>query len=282
MQLLPKGLGLLLSIEMIRLWPDLHVFYGARSLIEPELLESWLGSNYGSIAILLRGSSLYYVQAVAAFYIACGLLLFAGRAVRLASALMLLLHYAFFVADLRLSYGVDYLAQTGLLLCALFYPNTQAETSRRAHVGLLLLRLQLCMVYFFGGLHKAAGSDWWTGEAMWKAVQQSFDGRLIPTPMEWIAYPTLWSVLGAAVVITELSYPCIWISQRIRGVILRSTIVLHLGIAFTMGLYHFAALMLWYNLCAWYFPYRYFSQVVYSPLKPSFRDPTSTESERQV
>lgn len=282
MRLLPKGLGLLLAVEMLRLWPDLYVFYGARSLIEPDLLESWLGSNYGSIAILLQGSSLCYLQAVATLYIICGLLLFADRAVRLTSTLLLLLHYAFFVSDLRLSYGVDYLAQTGLLLCALFYPSDKERPSERAHVGLLLLRFQLCMVYFFGGLHKATGIDWWTGEAIWKAVQQSFDGRLFPIPMEWITYPSLWRILGAAVVITELSYPCIWISQRIRVVILRATIGLHFGIAFTMGLYHFAALMLWYNLCAWHFPYRYLRQVYYLNLKPSFRAFTSTGSERQV
>ena len=122
--------------------------------------------------------------------------------------------------------------------------------------GVYAWQAQLVLVYFFGGLGKAMGPTWWNGEAIWKAVQQPFPGNLIDIPLSWGNWTICWGMMGIGIVLLELGYVLAWIGTMYRRIIYIAAIAMHLSIALTIGLYHFSALMIWYNLCAWYYPYR--------------------------
>lgn len=255
-------MGLILGWEMIQLWPDLPILYGNDGIIDNRLLQlhqSDTGWNIYMAADYLRWIALAYL-------FCCAAMTLQYRS-RLFSFLLLILHHGLWINDPNWSYGVDYLAQTGLLICCL---------SSKSPYTLKLLRWQLTVVYLFGGLGKAIGASWYDGEALWRAVQQPFPGALFPIPTKWGGYKEIWIVSGWFVILLEMCYPLIWRAGWYRRALLVGIIGLHGGIALTMGLYHFASLMIWYNLCAWYFPYKNTIISNYSPLEGEARYLAST------
>lgn len=255
-------MGLILGWEMIQLWSDLPILYGQDGIIDNRLLQlhqSDTGWNIYMAADYLRWIALAYLLCCAAMT-----LRYHGR---LASILLLILHHGLWINDPNWSYGVDYLAQTGLLICCL---------SPKSPHTLKLLRWQLTVVYLFGGLGKAIGASWYDGEALWRAVQQPFPGALFPIPTKWGSYKEIWIVSGWFVILLELCYPLIWRAGWYRLTVLVGIIGLHVSIALTMGLYHFASLMIWYNLCSWYFPDKNTIISNYSPLEGEARYLAST------
>jgi hypothetical protein len=258
LQRLPTGIGLLLAVEMIRIWPDLPYYYGADRLIDPEIAAHWHSGIGWSISDLLIHIPQLNVQLIALLYIVLCILLCWPRVVRPSAFLLLFIHQAFFLSDTSWSYGVDYLAQTGLFITILFYPGGRHSDSHIHwyRMGVRLLQCQLVVVYFFGGFGKLMGSSWRNGEALWKAIQQPFSGQLLSAPAFTASWTYLWVFGGLLIILIELLHPIAWLGKRYRQVILYTTITLHMGIALFIGLYHFAALMIWYNLCAWYYPYK--------------------------
>ena len=250
---------MLLFVEMLRLWPDLHFIYGRDSILDPELAMHWHTGIGWSIAEQFSNSSITYIHTLAGIYLLLCISLLWHTYTRMASLLLLVLHHAFFLSDDRWSYGADYLAQTGLLICLLFYPAhpNHATAQRWSTTGTILLQCQLMIVYFFGGIGKLAGETWRDGEAVWKSIHQPFSGNLIPIPLSFSSYDFIWMISGWSIIVIELMHPIAWLGKRYRHFILYTTIALHIGIGLFIGLYHFAALMIWYNLCAWYYPYKH-------------------------
>ncbi|MFU1858122.1 hypothetical protein ACK8HY_13980 [Sphingobacterium sp. NGMCC 1.201703] len=272
---LPGGLGLLLTIEMCRLWPDLSPLYGSRQLLSSELLMIQQRPYFFSIHSLGWSISLSITEIVvyilALLYISCGLLLFLGRTTLAITLTLFFLHYVFFISNYTWSYGADYLAQTGLFFSLLFGLGTPKDINRKTWmlIGHHLFRLQLSFVYFFAGLGKAMGTAWWNGEAIWKAVQQPFAPPLIAIPIAVQHLAPLWMLLGILTVIFEISYPLVWIRGVVRPTIITGIVLMHVGIGLCMGLTHFSCLMIWYNLCAWSGPLlQYIAKPIIKPLEP--------------
>ncbi|WP_140937970.1 hypothetical protein [Sphingobacterium lumbrici] len=272
---LPRGIGLLLAIEMIQLWIDLPLLYGPNGLIEPALLHlrqrpiGWSIYDLTDAIPYLQTLTLPTVHLLAVLYIGLCLALVFELQVRLSSLLLLFLHQALFIADPNWAYGVDYLVQTGLFFSCCFYPGrlTSGLPNNWAKIGLLALQGQLTVVYIFGGWSKLMGGSWHNGEALWKAVQQAYIGSAIPISLNWGTWPYLWIAAGWAVILVELVYPLAWLGKHTRRCIWIAISGLHAGIALTMGLYHFAMIMIWYNCCAWYIPYKKLTKSINLPFE---------------
>ena len=287
--LLPKGLGLLLAFEMMRLWPDLPILYGRKTILSLQLIQAQdesLGISMHNIIQLLPHILIGTWQTIHVFavlYISMGILLFVLRKTTLPLLVLFLLHHCFFIGNYTWSYGVDHLVQTGLFISILFGGSQVLTLKRRnwSHWGVCFLRLQLTSIYFFGGLGKAFSTSWWNGEAIWKAVQQPLASPGISIPLSAFQWQPLWTLLGYATVLIELAYPFLWIKNPFRKLILASIILMHIGIALTMGLVHFATVMIWYNLCAWDHPLLNIAKPNIKPLersKPKLQVPIATET----
>ncbi len=243
------GTGVLLLLTSLQLWPDFQLLYGSESVIDHRLLR--LGEDdpawMPSLGVISRGH-------LAAYMILCVLLVI-GRFARLWAILLCLLHQSLYIAHPAFSYGFDYVAASTLFYCCWFpVGHTGSEWATPC---LRVLQLHLCIIYFFGGLDKVLGPTWHNGEALWKALHlPDLAGAWRPDIGFLSQYPIAVAALGWSVILLELAYPvCIWM-RRTRRLWLWGILGMHMGIALFMGLYHFSAIMMLLNVCAFHFPYR--------------------------
>ena len=158
-------------------------------------------------------------------------------------------------------YGVG-----GMLLLALFYclfmpvgrewsidrwlsarRNEPAAETFDASLSVVVLRLHVCIIYLAAGLSKAMGEQWWSGDAVWRALSlprfAQFDLQALS------AYPHLFQVMAIGAVTVQLAYPVlVW--TRLRAVVVLVTELTHLGIAIFLGLWLFSAVMVVLNIAA--------------------------------
>lgn len=273
--LLPKGLALLLGIEMIKLWPDLNLMYGTERILDNGLLAPQNENQFLAAYHLAEQLSLILPSAVNPIYLLAFLYLCVCLGIlvdwkdKICLLALVFLHHSFFLANYSWSYGVDYLAQIGLYFSLLFGGSIALQSKHRtwSKWGKILFGIQLTAVYLFAGLGKAMGKTWWNGDAVWKAVQQPFGEVLFAIPESYQHLYYLWLVLGWATVLLEMGYVLAWMHPTLRKTIAYSTIVMHVGILVCMGLTHFALLMIWYNSCVWLLPYSKLAKPIINKLE---------------
>ncbi|HMN96694.1 MAG TPA: HTTM domain-containing protein [Phycisphaerales bacterium] len=267
-------------------WPILQMLYGPHGLVQWVVIESaeetWLPS-IGKVALVLERIGIGFersVELVFAAYVVALVFLLVGLRTRVAAVLAWALHALTVNSGYISLYGVD----TMLHIC-LFYlmwmpagaawsldalrrarrrgarsdadrapaaPESATASERpaaaSAHLSLRVLQLHLCIIYANTGLAKALGGQWWSGEALWRALMQP---QFALFDMAWIAsVPLLATVGGWGVVVVELGYAALIWPARTRRAWLALTIALHVGIAITMGLVLFSAMMIVMNLAA--------------------------------
>jgi Vitamin K-dependent gamma-carboxylase len=116
-----------------------------------------------------------------------------------------------------------------------------------ATLSVLVLRLHLCIIYAAAGISKAVGGQWWSGEAVWRALSLPQFQQFDPSPLG--AYPFVLQVLALGSVAVQLGYPVlVWTRLRVAIVILSE--LLHLGIAVFLGLWLFSGIMIALNAAA--------------------------------
>ena len=110
-----------------------------------------------------------------------------------------------------------------------------------------LFRIHLCIVYVASGFAKAMGDQWWSGEALWRALSlpqfRQFDPGVL------LSWPFLLQAAALATIASQLAYPVlVW--TRLRAPIVLFTELMHLGIAIFLGMWLFSAAMIALNTAA--------------------------------
>lgn len=193
-------------------------------------------------------------DAVVGLHAAAALLLLVGMWTRGAAVLAWLTFLPLKNTGAFAFYGVG-----GVMLLALFYcvvmpvgrawsldarrPGA-AEPDRGAELYVLVLRLHVCIVYAAAGLSKAVGTQWWSGEAAWRALSlpdfAQFDAHFLS------GWPLLLQAASVAAMLVQLAYPVlVW--TRLRVAVVVAVELLHLGIAVFLGLWMFSAMMILLN-----------------------------------
>jgi len=118
--------------------------------------------------------------------------------------------------------------------------------STSATLAVRLIQLQLCVVYLFSGLAKLGGENWLAGTAVWWASAnleyQSLD-------MTWLAdWPVLVAAMTHLTVFWELFYCCLIWNRFARPLVLWGAVLVHGGIALTMGMITFGLAMIIANM----------------------------------
>jgi hypothetical protein len=185
--------------------------------------------------------------------------LIAGLFCRASAILTAFLHLCAVKSTASLTYGLDNFVTIGLFFLAIgplpdrlsldsfsrkrALPNAVAcGFFRRA------LQLQMCVIYFFGGVTKAAGPGWWDGSSLWRAmIRPPFD---VISPDILISFQPLFPILGIGICLLETGYPIFMWPRVTRRWWLLAIIVMHVGIAITLGMYLFASVMIVLNLAA--------------------------------
>ena len=260
------GLSVILFVQMISIWGDYLTIYGQEGLIRgdvatvfvpglqitihhfTDLMTAWFGSSEVANLLALR-----YV------YLGMIVMLGMGLFTRFSAVMVWLMHLAFVKAAYYLSYGVDYMHTFMLFYCIIFpvgnHFSLDARLFKLKEINplpyLRLVQLHLCVIYFFGGLGKALGPNWWNGESIWKSINRPMETTF---DFGWMAdYSWIPLVLGVGVIALELLYVVgIWI-RPIQKYWLWSIIAMHVGIAIFMELSFFAATMIVLNMTGFYF-----------------------------
>ena len=130
---------------------------------------------------------------------------------------------------------------------------TSVEPSVAANVALRLFQIHFCLIYINSGMSKLQGAAWWNGEAIWQTM-----ANYEFTPVRFELYTRLLSFLavslplwhlvltaGAAFTIAlEIGLPFLIWFPRWRPAMVVGAVLLHTGIALTMGMTSFSLLMI--------------------------------------
>lgn len=113
-------------------------------------------------------------------------------------------------------------------------------------IAIRLLQLHLCVIYLFGGIGKMRGESWWDGSALWLAFAS---GEYQSWDMTWMGrYPWLLAALTHGTVFWETFYPLIVWPRLTRPIALAMAVMVHAGIAISMGMVTFGTAMIIANL----------------------------------
>jgi hypothetical protein len=261
------GVGLLTLVHTAVLYHESEFLdvYGQYGLIRGELNEALLMPDFPRLSWItnsLRFAGIDEVTALKAillFYSGALLNLALGFQTRVSGFLAWGINLMMINSSLLFSYGYDTFTNNALLYCWLLpvghsfaidtgWRQHNTTVSREATLGRRVLQLHLCIVYVFSGIHKTLGEQWWTGEAIWRAVMQPpFNTH----NAAWLAnWPVVSLLLGWGTLALEAGYPLWVFPSKWRAYGLAAIISMHVGIGFFMGLWFFAFIMIIWNLTA--------------------------------
>lgn len=218
--------------------------------------------HIGNVALALKPLGLSADQTV---YILLAVWLFAlvgllaGIYTRSMAVLTWCIHYLWMHAGGGLVYGMDIFTHIALLYAMLMpcgdalsldvlVGRRKSEPSVAAGVTRRMLQLHVCIVYTSSGLEKAAGIQWWNGEAIWRSLMLPVFNQY---NFGWLAHvPWLAMAIGWSVMVIETGYGfAVWF-RGTRAIWIALAIAMHLGIGMFLGMWTFALIMIILNLGA--------------------------------
>jgi hypothetical protein len=172
------------------------------------------------------------------------------------TTLAALLSYNLFKNSIQLTYGVHELLNIAifysLLIHAIYYYGAFANKARGAFAVQVALRIHLGIIYASSGIEKALGQQWWTGEAIWRALLRDRPAGYSIFSFEWLSNSGLiLQASSIAVLFMEIFYPILANFRRTRLYFLIAIILMHTGIALSLGLWMFSITMITLNCFAY-------------------------------
>jgi predicted DCC family thiol-disulfide oxidoreductase YuxK len=125
--------------------------------------------------------------------------------------------------------------------------NLQASlprySSSRAGACTRLMQIQMAVLFFYSGVGKIRGDDWWDGDAMWQlfVTHEYYHGLMLQVLARqyWLG-----SIATYGTILIEIAFPFLIWQNRTRPYALAAAIFLHLQFAFLMGLFYFSFVMI--------------------------------------
>lgn len=183
----------------------------------------------------------------------CGLVL--GLGGRLWTLLTWILSLAFIQRNYFVIYGADLIGTAWLFYLSWTRHNVyfsvlniiNPERVKKNHLdifssaGARIIQIQLCIIYGFTGLHKLKGLSWWDGSALWHVLGNR---QYAVMDLSWVAqWPLLMGVATFTSLFFEIYFPILVWNQRVNRYLLTFGVLFHVGIALTMGIWSFGAIM---------------------------------------
>jgi Vitamin K-dependent gamma-carboxylase len=132
-------------------------------------------------------------------------------------------------------------------------PLSRPDPSVSANIALRLLQIHLCIVYLMSGLSKLQGAMWWNGTAVWGTMANyEFSPMQLKIYMAWLRFLAshiwLWELVTTAgtyfTLAFEISFAFLVWNRQTRWLMLTCVVLMHVGIAFCMGLTTFSMIMM--------------------------------------
>lgn len=264
------AVAVLCIIQMFSIYPDILNIYGEYGFIRRELSDLLLFKYaprvnwFSDLLYFYDINETISLNILFFSYIFLLFLFMFGVFTRYTAIVVWFIHLMFLGSNQLFTYGFDYFIAACLFYCIImpvgFYYSIDNIIKKRLYKPsiyttfyLRVLQLNLCLVYFFGGGDKMLGTQWWDGEAIWRALMMPYFYQF---DMSWIAsLPWLAIILSWSTILLEFTY-CFFIwHHRTRPIWLLGILGMHIGIGIFMGLYFFAAIMIIMNITAFGWDY---------------------------
>jgi predicted DCC family thiol-disulfide oxidoreductase YuxK/uncharacterized membrane protein YphA (DoxX/SURF4 family) len=258
------GTAAILLAQGAYLWGYRDVLLYDQGLVPWELGESFIDplmprlSGIAAALAPLGISSQVATGLVVAVHLIAALGLLLGFATRASAIVAWLTHLVLIGTGVAYTYGLGKMLVIALFYCVVMPVGRDwsLDRSRRsvpapagedASLAVLVLRLHLCIIYGAAGFSKAVGEQWWTGDAVWRALSLPQFRQFDPTPL--LQWPLLVQAAALSSIAVQLLFPVlVW--TRLRVAIVIAAELLHLGIAIFLGLWLFSAIMIVLNAAA--------------------------------
>ncbi|MBT0550954.1 hypothetical protein D1Z97_04100 [Riemerella anatipestifer] len=264
------SIGLVVLLHFLSIWSDFSSLYTRKSVIPLELHTIYNFYDILSIENILSYLERFYSKesSVLIFkysYVVFCLLIVIGLFSRVSALILLFLQVSFIKHGNLFFYGADFFTEISLFYIFLFptssfysvqsilFPKLSG-TKQSVTLCKRLIQVHLCFVYFFSGLDKILGFNWWNGEAVWKAINLPNLTHYIKIS-DYITSPLFYIAVGWGTILVELLYPIFINFEKTRKFWLFLTISMHVGIIISFNLFFFSSIMIIWNLTAYYFNY---------------------------
>jgi len=262
------GVGFLLFFNYVMFSPsDLLVLYGESGLLShdvvPEMNELLTFSVFVFFDQPWQLLLFHYTFVILCFF------LFIGWKTSWIKWLVLIGHLSYFNRNEYLFYGVDtVLIALLIILCvapigsALSMDRVNKVRKHKNKFGLeaslplptsqygfacqRLLQMQMAIIYFSSGIEKLYTDAWWSGDAPWIAMvnnETAFFPVGIFAEFYWII-----NLMAYATLLIEIGYAFLIWGHKTRPFFLAAAVFLHINIAIMLGMYYFAAVMIFGHL----------------------------------
>ncbi|MBA3829035.1 MAG: HTTM domain-containing protein [Taibaiella sp.] len=260
-------------LQFIAIIPDINNFIGGNAYVVPDIVDVHVGGIFPTINTL-NNLSLKYLDVSFAvnyfciMYIVALLCLVAGFFTRPMAIVAAFFHLTFISSIDFFAYGVDFFCTIALFYCVVFpvgrylsidsFIRTRRGKYKKPDpiavvLCLRVLQIHLCIAYFFSGLLKLIGFNWWNGESIWKSIHLSFCPNIIN--IDFLSHTPIFLIIGWGTIITEMLYPLFINIKKTRPIWLILVVGLHLSIALFIGLFLFSTFMIILSVSAFYIPY---------------------------
>lgn len=261
-----------LLLQAISIADSIQDLYGERAIVQwstiptihdgPGLIPStpriqWVAEKLlplgVSVETTVRGMFLAYVLSLSCLAI--------GWRSNIVGGIAWITHLSMNHSGFATIYGVDQFANIALFYCmwmpvgnALSVDSQSGRVSNEAtttsRISLRIFQIHLSIVYLATGLEKAAGEQWWNGEAIWRATNLP---EMAQFDFTWLAqWPMLATAMCLGTLFVEVFYPLFIWPTKTRKLATLVTISLHVGIALSLGLLSFSALMAAFTFSAFF------------------------------
>lgn len=247
--------GIFLTINLLELWPDRHLFFGSGGFLPDDIVETYTSQSWSIKSFLPRseaGVTCYFLVHFAAIAT-----LILGIFPRCSALAVFVLFSGLMNSNLLIFDGED----TMFRLFAFFFifapgPKELRNAGLPGQPGanpypvwpLRLFQFQVCLMFIACALQKMKGEFWADGTAMYY-IFRLYDFYRLPAPDLFTENLMMLKLMTWGVIVFELAAPIlIWFKEtRIPTLIL--LICFHLAIELTMNLLMFHWIMITGWLC---------------------------------
>jgi hypothetical protein len=260
-----RAIAIITSLSLLSYWKDFSYLFGSSTILPKDfqtvLSPNWIISYqklFRRLELLFPSTS-YIDYIFLLFIIILCILLFFGIFTRLSALFLLITHCMFLKDGVYFNYGFDYFLLISYTYLFIWGSVTKYLIFEKVDISsndflVFTMKIHLCIAYFSSGLEKVLGYNWRNGESVWKAVHlPTFNNDFGIHWNSFGEYPILFLITGWITILIELLYPIFVNFSKTRGIFLIFVIALHLGIVVFLNLYFFSAIMIIWNLTAYYF-----------------------------
>jgi hypothetical protein len=275
------SIGLVLIVHFVSIWGDFELLYSNNSIIPLEIHGTVYSYNIIPYTQIETFLSHYFQNPNLVFkfiYIALCISVIIGFFSRISAMALLALQISLVKSASLFMYGVDFFASMSLFYIFLFPTSSYFSVQKKffpktiinfpvqsLNICKRILQLHICIAYFFSGLDKVLGFNWWNGESVWKSLNLPNFTNFIHIPSFFDEkYSVLYLLSGWLIIIVEIFYPIFININKTRKLWLTLTILMHVGIIISFNLFFFSSIMIIWNLTSYYFNY-YEKDAIFTP-----------------